>query len=133
MNGWKGKILLSSTLFQVCLISFCYSTGGPFRATELWNDIISYLRAEVEVKRRRLKMKTYDACFTGSDAVDVVLQHLQAEKMNFSKDISREKAIKVKYFNDRHFSTVHQCDLYLNVITQQSETAEKIYLSYFLL
>ena len=42
-------------------------------------------------------MKTYDSCFTGADAVEVVYQRLQAEKMNFSKDVSRDKAVKVGF------------------------------------
>ena len=40
-------------------------------------------------------MRHYETCFTGTDAVDVVLQRLYAEKVNFSKDVSRDKAIKV--------------------------------------
>lgn len=69
--------------------------SGPFRATQIWNEIIDHLKARVELKRRRMKMKTYENCFTGQDAVDVVLTYLLSERNTFSSDLSREKAIKV--------------------------------------
>lgn len=72
-------------------------SGGPFRATQLWNDVISHLKEHVHLKKRRVKMRHYETCFTGTDAVDVVLQRLYSEKVNFSKDVSREKAIKVNF------------------------------------
>jgi len=70
-------------------------TGGPFRATQLWNELISALRGGVKLKRRRVRMRQYDCCFTGSDAVDVVLNRLSVERFNFTKDISRDKAVKL--------------------------------------
>ncbi|XP_052088816.1 DEP domain-containing protein 7-like [Mytilus californianus] len=68
---------------------------GPFRATQIWNEIIDHLKSRVELKRRRMKMKTYENCFTGQDAVDVVLTYLLSERNTFSSDLSREKAIKL--------------------------------------
>ena len=41
-------------------------------------------------------MKTYEGCFMGTDAVDVVLHHLLDDNINFHRDISREKAVKVR-------------------------------------
>lgn len=82
----------------------CFTgSGGPFRATRLWNDIISHLKEHVEVKRRRVKMRSYDHCFTGTDAVDVVLERLHAERLNFAKEVSRDKACKVSIFNFQKF------------------------------
>ena len=75
---------------------FFSRAAGPFRATQLWNDIVCHLKQTVEVKRRRVKMKTYCSCFTGAHAVDVILHRLVYEKANLAnKDISRDKAIKV--------------------------------------
>ncbi|XP_041350977.1 DEP domain-containing protein 7-like [Gigantopelta aegis] len=68
---------------------------GPFRATQIWNEIIYHLKSRVEVKRRRLKMRSYDNCFTGTDAVDVVLHYLLNDKETFNTELSREKAIKL--------------------------------------
>ena len=49
------------------------------------------------MKRRRVGIRKYDQCFTGSDAVNVVLERLIAQRCNFSKDICRQKAVKVSY------------------------------------
>lgn len=68
---------------------------GPFRATQIWNEIVDHLKTNVEVKRRRYKMKTYDNSFSGAHAVDVVMTYLLSEKNTFSTDLSRDKAVKV--------------------------------------
>ncbi|KAL5010967.1 hypothetical protein ScPMuIL_013272 [Solemya velum] len=68
---------------------------GPFRATQIWNEVIEHLKANVEVKRRRHKIRHYDNCFTGTDAVDVVLHYLLSDHNTFSPDLSREKATKL--------------------------------------
>ena len=71
--------------------------GGPFRATQLWNNIVQHLKEEIKLKRCKGRMKTYEYCFAGSKAVDVVLHYLRNDKVNFGdKDISRDKAVKVK-------------------------------------
>ncbi|XP_076466136.1 DEP domain-containing protein 7-like [Babylonia areolata] len=68
---------------------------GPFRATQIWNEMIQHLKSKVELKRRRHKMRYYDNCFTGTDAVDVILHYLLSDRETFSADLSREKAVKV--------------------------------------
>ncbi|XP_046359216.1 DEP domain-containing protein 7-like isoform X1 [Haliotis rufescens] len=68
---------------------------GPFRATQIWNEIISHVKSKVELKRRRYKMRHYDNTFTGTDAVDVVLHYLLSDKETFCTDLSRDKAVKV--------------------------------------
>ncbi|XP_053572977.1 DEP domain-containing protein 4 [Bombina bombina] len=66
---------------------------GPFQATQLWNSIIEALKSQVEVKNRRQHLRTYANCFTGSDAVDVVLCHLMQNMYLSSLDISRTKGV----------------------------------------
>ncbi|XP_030310003.1 DEP domain-containing protein 4 [Calypte anna] len=68
---------------------------GPFQATQLWNSIIHALHSQVEIKRRRQHLKTYKNCFTGSDAVDVVLSHLMQSMYLSCNDISRLKGVRV--------------------------------------
>ncbi|KAL2309578.1 hypothetical protein Nmel_005785 [Mimus melanotis] len=68
---------------------------GPFQATQLWNSIIHALHSQVEIKRRRQHLKTYRNCFTGSNAVDVVLSHLMQSMYLSCSDISRLKGIRV--------------------------------------
>ncbi|PVD28776.1 hypothetical protein C0Q70_11371 [Pomacea canaliculata] len=40
-------------------------------------------------------MRVYNNCFTGTDAVDVILHYLLSDKDTFSTDLTREKAVKV--------------------------------------
>ncbi|NXT00012.1 DEPD7 protein, partial [Jacana jacana] len=67
----------------------------PFQATQLWNSIIHALHSQVEIKRRRQHLKTYKNCFTGSNAVDVVLAHLMQSMYLSCNDISRQKGVRV--------------------------------------
>ncbi|XP_063252312.1 DEP domain-containing protein 4 isoform X2 [Prinia subflava] len=68
---------------------------GPFQATQLWNSIIHALHNQVEIKRRRQHLKTYRNCFTGSNAVDVVLSHLMQSMYLSCSDVSRLKGVRV--------------------------------------
>uniref|UniRef100_A0A9L0K484 DEP domain containing 4 n=1 Tax=Equus asinus TaxID=9793 RepID=A0A9L0K484_EQUAS len=69
--------------------------SGPFQATHLWDGIIHSLQTQVEIKRRRRHLRTYKDCFTGSDAVDVVLSHLMQNMCLSSNDISRLKGVRL--------------------------------------
>ncbi|NWS64270.1 DEPD7 protein, partial [Chunga burmeisteri] len=67
----------------------------PFQATQLWNSIIHALYSQVEIKRRRQRLRTHKNCFTGSNAVDVVLSHLMQSMYLSCHDISRLKGVRV--------------------------------------
>ncbi|XP_025909325.1 DEP domain-containing protein 4 isoform X2 [Nothoprocta perdicaria] len=69
--------------------------AGPFQATQLWNSIIHALQSQVEIKKRRQHLKTYKNCFTGSNAVDVVVSHLMQSMYLSCNDISRLKGVRV--------------------------------------
>ncbi|KAL3884125.1 hypothetical protein ACJMK2_030347 [Sinanodonta woodiana] len=69
--------------------------NGPFRATQIWNEVIQHLKSNVEIKRRRQKMRMHKSCFTGADAVDVVLHYLLKDSDMLCADPSRDKAIKL--------------------------------------
>ena len=60
--------------------------------------MIHHMKTKVELKRRRHKMRYYNDCFTGTDAVDVILHYLLSDRDTFSSDLSREKAVKVRSF-----------------------------------
>uniref|UniRef100_A0A8D0GEX8 DEP domain containing 4 n=1 Tax=Sphenodon punctatus TaxID=8508 RepID=A0A8D0GEX8_SPHPU len=68
---------------------------SPFQATRLWNGIIHALKTQVEIKKRRQHLRTYRNCFTGSNAVDVVLSHLMQSMYLSSSDISRLKGVRL--------------------------------------
>lgn len=68
---------------------------GPFRATQLWRNIIQALQTQVEVRRRRQHLRVHNDCFTGADAVDVVLSHLMQNIVFCSSEVSRLKAARL--------------------------------------
>ncbi|XP_033007555.1 DEP domain-containing protein 7 isoform X2 [Lacerta agilis] len=67
----------------------------PFGATYVWSSIINALQTQVEVKKRRQNLKSFNDCFIGSDAVDVVYAHLLQNKYFGDVDISRTKVVRV--------------------------------------
>ncbi|KAM7015647.1 DEP domain-containing protein 7 isoform 1-T4 [Tautogolabrus adspersus] len=69
--------------------------GKPFRATYIWGSIISNLHSQVEVKRRRHKLKSYHDCFLGSEAVDVVLAHITLNRFFGEEVVPRFKAVRL--------------------------------------
>ncbi|XP_016427355.1 DEP domain-containing protein 4 [Sinocyclocheilus rhinocerous] len=69
--------------------------SGPFRATQLWQNIIEALRTQVELQPRRQHLRVHHDCFTGSDAVDVVLSHLMQNIYFCSSEVSRLKAARL--------------------------------------
>ncbi|XP_030629357.1 DEP domain-containing protein 4 [Chanos chanos] len=68
---------------------------GPFRATQLWQSIIQALQTQVEVRCRRQHLRSHSDCFTGSDAVDVVLSHLMQNVLFRNSEVSRLKAVRL--------------------------------------
>ncbi|MCJ8743214.1 hypothetical protein PDJAM_G00091130 [Pangasius djambal] len=68
---------------------------GPFRATQLWCNIIEALQMQVEVRRRRQHLRVHSNCFAGSDAVDVVLSHLMQNIYFCTSDVTRLKAFRL--------------------------------------
>ncbi|XP_038162645.1 DEP domain-containing protein 7 [Cyprinodon tularosa] len=69
--------------------------GKPFRATYIWNSIISNLQTHVEVKHRRHNLKSYHDCFLGSEAVDVVLSHITISRFFGDEAVPRQKAVRL--------------------------------------
>ncbi|KAJ8413006.1 hypothetical protein AAFF_G00105880 [Aldrovandia affinis] len=67
----------------------------PFRATYIWSSIINQLQMGVEVKRRRHNLKSYNDCFLGSEAVDVILAHITQNKFFGDGEIPRVKVVRV--------------------------------------
>lgn len=55
-------------------------TSKSIQSSSLWSGLISHLRSSVTVKRRRVHLKTHSDCFLGSEAVDVVAEHINCVK-----------------------------------------------------
>ncbi len=87
--------------FCQCLMAFSFCPdrlsgfSGPFRATQLWQNIIEALRTQVELRPRRQHLHVHHDCFTGSDAVDVVLSLLMQNIYFCSSEVSRLKAARL--------------------------------------
>ncbi|XP_060695171.1 DEP domain-containing protein 4 isoform X1 [Hemiscyllium ocellatum] len=67
----------------------------PFHATQLWNNIIHALHTQVDLRQQRLHWRMHGDCFTGADAVDVVLSYLMQNVYFSNNDISRLKAARL--------------------------------------
>ncbi|XP_075039252.1 DEP domain-containing protein 1B [Mixophyes fleayi] len=75
---------------------------GPYRATKLWNETIELFRAGMPQRRHRVHFKTYDRCFTASDAVDWLHELLQCSQ-NFGPEVTRSQTIQLlKKFQKNH-------------------------------
>lgn len=68
---------------------------GPFKATNLWKEVVNNVHEKVEIKKRRVRLRHYEYCFTGSAIVDVVLDTLQTNRAILTQPISRSKAVKL--------------------------------------
>uniref|UniRef100_A0A3Q3A204 DEP domain-containing protein 7 n=1 Tax=Kryptolebias marmoratus TaxID=37003 RepID=A0A3Q3A204_KRYMA len=62
----------------------------PVQSSSIWSSIVSHLRSTVTVKRRTVHLKSHNDCFLGSDAVDVVTEHI-ANAVDLEGDVSRDK------------------------------------------
>ncbi|CAB1455241.1 unnamed protein product [Pleuronectes platessa] len=65
------------------------------QSSSLWSGLLAHLRSSVTVKRRRLHLKSHSDCFLGSEAVDVVTEHLQNIQGFDGADVSRNKVVSV--------------------------------------
>ncbi|XP_018559578.1 DEP domain-containing protein 7 isoform X2 [Lates calcarifer] len=61
----------------------------------LWSGLISHLRSSVRVKCRRVHLKFHSDCFLGSEAVDVLTEHIIHVKGLEGTSVSRDKVVCV--------------------------------------
>ncbi|XP_057299672.1 DEP domain-containing protein 1A-like [Hydractinia symbiolongicarpus] len=64
---------------------------SPFRATKLWNQLLKSFKEGMELKRRRWRLKSYEQCFTGAEALDWLHNYLQ-NSSSFGAHVTREQA-----------------------------------------
>lgn len=89
------KVHLTSNPAQlICKITFFFylwfllpsfvsahgASSKPVQSSSMWSGLIVYLKSSVTVKRRRVHLKTHGDCFLGSEAVDVVAEHIKSVK-----------------------------------------------------
>ncbi|KAJ3596899.1 hypothetical protein NHX12_003299 [Muraenolepis orangiensis] len=77
-----------------------------YQSFSSWSGLIADLKASVKVKRRRVHIKSHDDCFLGSDAVDVVADHLSHALL----DCKVFEAVGTKVFGkDKNQEMFHDC------------------------
>ncbi|XP_075711017.1 DEP domain-containing protein 1B isoform X2 [Rhinoderma darwinii] len=75
---------------------------GPYRATKLWNETIELFRSGMTQKKHRVHFKTYEQCFTATEAVDWLHELLQCNQ-NFGPEVTRSQTIQLlKKFLKNH-------------------------------
>lgn len=65
---------------------------GPWRATRLWNSIVSNLHEGIPRKKHRKLTKTYEDCFTANEAIEWLYRHLKRNP-NFDSDVTKEQTL----------------------------------------
>ncbi|XP_068168755.1 DEP domain-containing protein 7-like [Antennarius striatus] len=71
------------------------AASKPVQSSCLWSGLISHLKSSVTVKRRRVHLKSHNDCFLGSEAVDVMAEHLSGAKGLEGVVVSRDKVVCV--------------------------------------
>nr|XP_006626875.1 PREDICTED: DEP domain-containing protein 1B isoform X1 [Lepisosteus oculatus] len=75
---------------------------GPYRATKLWNETIKLFRAGMPLRRHRMHFRSYDSCFTASEAADWLHELLRSNN-NFGPEVTRTQTIQLlKKFLKNH-------------------------------
>ncbi|KAK6494720.1 DEP domain-containing protein 1B-like [Huso huso] len=67
---------------------------GPYRATKLWNETIKLFRAGMPLRKHRVHFRTYESCFTASEAVDW-LHELLKSNQNFGPEVTRTQTVQL--------------------------------------
>ncbi|XP_028661273.1 DEP domain-containing protein 1B-like isoform X1 [Erpetoichthys calabaricus] len=75
---------------------------GPYRATKLWNETITLFRNGMPLRRHRIHFRSYDGCFTASEAVDW-LHELLRRNQNFGPEVTKAQTLQLlKKFLKNH-------------------------------
>ncbi|KAM4574025.1 DEP domain-containing protein 7-like isoform 2-T2 [Odontesthes bonariensis] len=67
----------------------------PAQSSSMWSSLISHLKSTVTVKRRLVHLKSHSDCFLGSEAVDVVTEHITHARGFEGASVSRDKVMCV--------------------------------------
>ncbi|CAJ1071189.1 DEP domain-containing protein 7-like [Xyrichtys novacula] len=67
----------------------------PVQSSSTWSGLISHLRSSVTLKRQRVHLKFYRDCFLGSEAADVIEEHINHVHGLQGACAPREEAVTV--------------------------------------
>uniref|UniRef100_A0A8C5Z8A1 DEP domain containing 1B n=1 Tax=Marmota marmota marmota TaxID=9994 RepID=A0A8C5Z8A1_MARMA len=75
---------------------------GPYRATKLWNETVELFRARMPLRKHRCRFKSYEHCFTATEAVDWLHELLRCSQ-NFGPEVTRKQTVQLlKKFLKNH-------------------------------
>ena len=74
-------------------------SSAQFKHTILWNNIIDYVKQNIEIKKHRCGIKYFNNCFSGTEFVDILYDYLLTKQAHFDKEVTKEKAVKVRFKN----------------------------------
>jgi len=65
--------------------------NSPFKATRMWNQLVSSFKEGMEIKRKRYRLKSYERCFSGAEALDWIHSYIQQDP-SFGAHVTRKQA-----------------------------------------
>ncbi len=71
------------------------TTKNQFRHTQLWNSIIVYMKANIQIKRHRRGIKYFNNSFNGTEFVEILYDYLMTNQKQFDRQVTKDKVIKV--------------------------------------
>ncbi|XP_028417650.1 DEP domain-containing protein 1B-like isoform X2 [Dendronephthya gigantea] len=69
-----------------------FAENEPFRATKMWNELVRNFKTGIRLKKKRWRMKYYEDCFSGSDALAWIHDFLKLNPNFNQNDVSRTQA-----------------------------------------
>lgn len=69
-----------------------FSASEPFKATKIWNNLVENLKSNLEPRKRRWKLQTFENCFKGSE----VVEELQNYVVSHPELVSDPSKVQVK-------------------------------------
>ncbi|XP_047123741.1 DEP domain-containing protein 1A isoform X1 [Hydra vulgaris] len=81
--------------------------ASPYKATKLWNQLLSSFKEGMILKKKRWRLKTYEQCFSGAEALNWMHAYLQNSPA-FDANVTRKQAFLLlqKFLENNIFESV---------------------------
>ncbi|XP_029908588.1 DEP domain-containing protein 7-like isoform X2 [Myripristis murdjan] len=96
MASVRERVAALNLAEKLCVRPAAYGVvSKPAQSPSFWSGLISHLRSAVKVEHRRVLFKSHSDCFLGSEAVDVLADHITHVKGLEGADISRRAVLSM--------------------------------------
>ncbi|XP_038562129.1 DEP domain-containing protein 7-like [Micropterus salmoides] len=96
MTSIKERAAALNLAEKLCVRPQAHGVASkPVQSFSMWSGLISQLRSSVTVKRRRVHLKSHNDCFLGSEAADVLAEHINRVRGIEGATVSRGKVVCV--------------------------------------